>query len=152
MVILEPATGWTVPTILLALFVSSALGAGCYVLVARIRRSSGMAELWGPLDAGNWRSTPAIESRTATEADIRAGVAVFYMPSGSTPHPIQLPICAIHRDAETGKATPIVVIQAEAAGDKVFIGARPLEGGNMVAFLSEMELVVEPDERFFNKQ
>jgi hypothetical protein len=100
------------------------------------------------LDAGNWRSTPAIEGRTATEADIRAGIAVFHIPSGSTPHPIQLPICAIHHDAKTGEATPVVVIQAAAAAGKVLIGARPLEGGNMVGLLTEVDLVAEPDERF----
>lgn len=109
-----------------------------------------MTDLWGPLIVAEWRSTPAIRGRSATEADIEAGVAVFCIPSGSKPHAVSLPVCAMDRDAESGSATPVVVIQAEQGDDgDVFLGARPLVGGNMVCTLSEVEFVEEPDERFF---
>jgi len=43
----------------------------------------------------------------------------------------------------------VIVIQAEVGDDgEVFIGARPIAGGNMVCTLREVELVAEPDERF----
>ena len=115
-------------------------------LLARFR---GMDELWGPLVAQDWRSTPATAGRTATEIDVKAGRAVFYIRGGSVPHQIAIPICAIHRDVETGRATPVVVIQAEEAGDQTVLGVRLLEGGNMVCTLAEVEFLAEPDPRFF---
>lgn len=108
-----------------------------------------MTDLWGPIVIAEWRSTPAIRGRSATEADIKAGVAVFCIPSGSKPHPISLPICGVHRDEQSGSVTAVIVIQAEVGDDgEVFIGARPIAGGNMVCTLREVELVAEPDERF----
>lgn len=108
-----------------------------------------MTDLWGPLIAAEWRSTPVICGRTASEADIEAGMAVFCIPSGSKPHPIRLPVCGVYRDAENGITTPVVVIQAEEGDNgQVFLGVRPLVGGNMVCMLGEVEIVEEPDERF----
>jgi hypothetical protein len=61
---------------------------------------------------------------------------------------MSLPMCAIYRDTQTSEAISVIVIQAETADGKVFIGARPLKGGNMVCTLSEVELVAEPGEGF----
>lgn len=109
-----------------------------------------MSDQWGPLDAADWRSTPAIVGRSATEADVAAGIAVFYVPSGSKPHSISLPACAVHHDAESGRATPVIVIQAEVApdGGDVVLGVRPLDGGNMVCMLSEVVFLEAPDASF----
>jgi hypothetical protein len=114
--------------------------------LARLRR---MDDLWGPVVRANWRTTPVICGRAATEADVKAGRAVFHIPTGSVPHQIVLPICGIHRDVETGAATRVVVIQAEEAGGRTMLGARLLEGGNMVCTLAEIEFLTEPDSHFF---
>jgi len=108
-----------------------------------------MSGLWGPLVAADWRNTPALKGRAATAADVDAGIAVFYIPNGSVPHPIPLPVCAIHRDVKGGEAIPVVVIQAEESRGKVFLGARPLRGGSLVCTLEEVKFVDKLDERFF---
>ncbi|HVY86314.1 MAG TPA: hypothetical protein VG943_14365 [Caulobacterales bacterium] len=108
-----------------------------------------MDDLWGPLTKADWRSVRVTSARAANEMDVKLGRAVFYVPSGSRPHQIALPICAIHHDEETHKRTSIVVIQAEEAGDQTILGARPVAGGNMVCTMTEVEFVVEPDELFF---
>jgi hypothetical protein len=63
---------------------------------------------------------------------------------------MHLPACAIHHDADTGRATPVVVIQVEAAPNQIIAGVRLLEGGYMICTLAELEIVEEPDERFFS--
>jgi hypothetical protein len=50
---------------------------------------------------------------------------------------------------DTGNVTPVVVIQAEIAGDQTIFGARLLVGGNMVCTAAEVEIVSEPDAQFF---
>ena len=110
-----------------------------------------MTVLWEALTSASWRSVPSVQGRVATDADVQAGRAVFYVPTGSKPYPLSLPVCAIHRDEETGKATSIVVIQAEEAPGQIVLGARPLEGGNMVCTLPEVELVQHPEEGFFRQ-
>lgn len=108
-----------------------------------------MTELWGALTSATWRGVPAVRGRVATEADVQAGKAVFYIPTGSKPHQLLLPACAMHRDAETRKATSVVVIQAEEVPGKIVLGVRPVAGGSMVCTLAEVELVQSPDEGFF---
>ena len=98
---------------------------------------------------GTWRNTPVTSGRTATEIDVKAGRAGFHIPSGSSPHQIVLPTCGFHRDVETGKVTPVVIIQAETAGDQTIFGARLLAGGNMVCTAEEVEVVTQPDAQFF---
>ncbi len=36
-------------------------------------------EVWGPIAMTNWRETPCIKGRVATEDDAKAGRAVFYL-------------------------------------------------------------------------
>ena len=109
-----------------------------------------MTDVWGPLTAADWQTAPAMSGRTATESDVHAGRAVFYTSPAGAVHPMRLPVCAIHHDVDNGKATPVVVIQVEVAPDQIIAGVRLLEGGNMVCTLRELEIVEDPDERFFS--
>ena len=94
-----------------------------------------------------WRATPAIEGRTATDADVNAGRAVFAV--GGEPVEIDLPACAVVSEEQVGEPTPVIVIQAERLDDgTVAIGYRFLDGGTGIATLEEVEFLEEPDERF----
>lgn len=108
-----------------------------------------MTDLWGPLAEGEWRRAPVTSGRPATEADVFAGRAVFFIPSGSQSHKMALPICGLHHDLTKGKATPVVIIQAEDAEGQTILGVRLVVGGNMVCTAAEVEIVSEPDARFF---
>lgn len=81
--------------------------------------------------------------------DAAAGHAVFVAPGAvSQPIDLNLPRCAVHTDQETGKKTPVIVIQAENVGGKETIGYRSLNGQFGVCLLWELELLDEPDDRF----
>jgi hypothetical protein len=107
-----------------------------------------MDDLWRALKPSDWQTAQAVSGRIATEADVKNGCAVFYIPSGSVPHRIALPACAIHHDVVTGRAEAVVVIQAEAGDGQIIVGVRPLEGGNMICTLPELEFVAPSDPRF----
>ena len=99
-----------------------------------------MAELWGPITASEWRGVPCTVGRPASEADVAAGSAVFYVQGGSTAAPISLPSCAI-RSLEDGSEQPVVIIQAELAQDGIVLGVRPLSGGNGICTVAEVRLL-----------
>ena len=99
------------------------------------------------IDIKKWRQTPAVQGRSATDADVNAGRAVFAV--GGEPVELDLPSCAIVTEEEVGEPTPVIVIQAERLEDgTVAVGFRFLEGGTGIASLDEIELLSEPDERF----
>ena len=106
-----------------------------------------MSNLWGKIDLENWKSTPCIIGKCADETDIEIGNAVFCIPSGSIPHKMPLPICAIYVD-EVGQRTPVIIIQAEEHDETIIIGARPLDGGNMVCTFPELEIMRSPNDEF----
>ena len=100
-----------------------------------------------PIDIRQWRSTPAVEGRAATEFDVTAGRAVFAVDG--EPVELDLPSCAVVREEGVGEPTPVVVIQAERLDDgSVAIGYRLLDGGGGIADLEDVEFLSEPDERF----
>lgn len=107
-------------------------------------------ELWGPIDLKTWRSTPCMRGTLATEADVRAGRAVFHLGSdsadvarvGAQPLP-----CLGIQKLDGGRELPVVVVQVEEVPGKSFVGVRYVTGGNGVCFLSELELVDESDQR-----
>lgn len=100
-----------------------------------------------PIDMKQWRATPAVEGRAATEFDVSAGRAVFAVEG--EPVAIDLPACAIVREEGVGEPTPVIVIQAERIEDgSVAIGYRLLDGGSGIATLDDVEFLSEPDERF----
>lgn len=100
-----------------------------------------MSELWGTISASDWRSTPYIAGRPATEADVIAGLAVFYAPNATTAAAsMSLPCCA-YQQLEDGSEQPVVVIQAELAPEGIILGVRPLSGGNSICLVTEVRLL-----------
>ena len=99
-----------------------------------------MSELWGPISASDWRGTPHISGRPATEADVAAGLAVFYVPGESAAAPMSLPCCA-YQLLEDGTEQSVVVIQAELAPQGTLLGVRFLTGGNGICLATEVQLL-----------
>ena len=98
-----------------------------------------MVELWGPILATEWHSTPCVVGRQATEADVAAGSAVFYVPGESAAAAMRLPCCAV-QSLEDGSAQPVVIVQAELAPHGTILGVRPLSGGNGICMATEVRL------------
>ena len=99
------------------------------------------------IDMKRWRDTPCVSGRTATEADVNAGHAIFAV--GGEPVELDIPSPAIVREDGIGEATPVIVIQAERLEDgTVAVGYRLLDGGAGIAPLDDVEFLSEPDERF----
>ncbi len=109
-------------------------------LTQALGATEAMSELWGPISASDWRSTPHIAGRPATEADVAAGFAVFYVPGESTAASMSLPCCA-YQQLEGGTEQPVVVIQAEIAPHGTVLGVRPLGGGNGICMATEIRLL-----------
>ena len=109
-----------------------------------------MAELWGPIDVAAWKAVPCVSGRLATEDDVRAGRAVFYIHAGigatvgATPVPIPCRAFQIQSTEEV----PVIVIQAESVDGKTAVGIRYLAGGNGVCLLEELRVVPDHDDRF----
>lgn len=114
-------------------------------------------EVWGPIAMANWRETPCVRGRVATEEDVLAAKAVFYLnlSEGQESNPIELdlPLCAIlHEDGQGD--LPVIVVQAEEGYNGTYqriAGYRPLTGGNGICMLFQLELLAEPDSRFMNR-
>ena len=104
--------------------------------------------MWDAFDPNDWEAIPYITGRMATEEDVKAGIAVFYLPNGGIACDADLPICAIHVDVETGERTPVVIIQAEQSGNLVSLGLRYIDGGNGICTFEEVELLQEPNHEF----
>lgn len=68
--------------------------------------------------------------------------------ANSQPIDLHIPRCAIHTDQQTGKKTPVIVVQAEDVGGIKTIGYRYMSGGEGVCLLSKLELLDGPDDRF----
>jgi hypothetical protein len=108
--------------------------------------------LWGPIVIENWKDTPSISGHVAREEDVVAGRAVYFLkdPEMISAHALEVnvPRCAILTDEESGEELPVVIIQVEQAEDRVYVGYRPLDGGNGICTDKEIELLDEPDARF----
>jgi hypothetical protein len=99
------------------------------------------------IDIKQWRKTPSVNGRTATDDDVNAGRAVFAV--GGQPLDLDIPFPAIVREDGIGEATPVIVIQAEKLeDDTIAIGFRMIDGGTGIAPLEDVEFLSEPDERF----
>ena len=102
-----------------------------------------------PIDLARWQETPCLTGRAATQDDVVTGRAVFAVPGArGQPIDLKLPRCAIHTDQQTGKKTPVIVVQAEDTKGSKTIGFRFLSGAEGVCLLSEVELTDGPDDRF----
>jgi len=85
----------------------------------------------------------------ATQEDVDAGLAVFAVTNDDSQLlDVKLPCCAIHTDQQTGKKTPVIVVQAEYAAGAKIIGYRFLNGDAGICPYSELELLDGPDARF----
>jgi hypothetical protein len=113
-------------------------------------------DVWGPIAMTNWRETPCIQGRVATEDDANAGRAVFFLKlsDGQENRPIDLdlPRCAILHEEGEGDL-PVIVIQAEegnngASAAQLIAGYRPLTGGCGLCMFYQLEFLSEPDDRF----
>ena len=104
--------------------------------------------MWEKIELKKWHEVPCITGRVATEEDIKNGIAVFTIPSGSKPYDIQLPLCAMQIDEKTSERIPCIAIQIEEADNEVFIGVRYLDGGNGVGTPEDIELYEEPNDDF----
>jgi len=108
-------------------------------------------ELWDAIDINRWREVPCLIGAVATEDDVRAGRATFYLQTpdeiGAKFADIGLPHCAVWTN-EHQQQIPVIVIQSECAGDKHYIGFRWLDGGNGVRLRFEFQLLDAPNELF----
>jgi len=109
--------------------------------------------LWGRIDVQHWKQTPCLRGRVAVEQDVKDGRTVFYLgntdETGAIHVDIGLPHCAVIHVA--GTDIPAVVIQSEQAESKHYIGYRPINGGNGLCAMSEVDLLSEPDARFYKE-
>jgi len=109
-------------------------------------------EPWGEIDIQQWQTLPHVTSRLASEADVKDGRAVFYLGNAdqivTAPYDVGLPHCALLVDEESGEKIPVIIVQAERAGEVILVGYRFLTGGNGMCTLSEIELLDEPDNTF----
>ncbi len=109
------------------------------------------AEPWGAIDIHDWQTAPCVIGRVASEDDVKAGRAAFYLGSpdeiGAEFADIGLPHCAIWTD-EHNEQVAVIIIQSERAGDKHYIGFRFLDSGNGVGLRFEFQLLDEPNELF----
>ena len=104
--------------------------------------------MWDSFKPEEWETLPHISGRVATKDDIKNGIAVFSIQEGSFALDAKLPTCVIQIDSETGTRIPAVVIQAEQAGDLVYLGLRYLSGGNGICGIDEVEQLDEPNDEF----
>lgn len=87
-----------------------------------------------------------VSQRSATEADINEGAAVFLLQSEGinigSPMNLDIPQYAIHTDGETGEQSNVVIIQAEEANGQQVIGAL-IVGSNefMAGLVNEFKLL-----------
>lgn len=89
-------------------------------------------------------TTGFVAGRLATEADVKAGDAVFYiMGEGISPAPITIPQFVILREDPDAEGKLCVLVQAEQTIDGIMVGLRDADGANIVATLSELELLGE---------
>lgn len=87
-----------------------------------------------------------VAARPATTADVKKGCAVFMIgqtgTSAGTPLDIKVPQYAWHVDQESGKKTPVILIQAEESSGIKAVGYKELGSQSLgAALLSEMILL-----------
>jgi hypothetical protein len=111
-------------------------------------------DVLGPIAMANWRKTPCVRGRVATEDDASAGRAAFYLDLSdgqeSRPVDLDLPRCAILHEEGEGDL-PVIVIQAEEGYNgtvQLIAGYRPLTGGIGICMLNQLKFLSEPDHRF----
>ena len=109
------------------------------------------SELWGAIEVSDWAAVPVIRNRLATEADVRAGRAVFCLQDASPPEAeplaIPLPALAVIHDGESQLDEVVVAIQAERDVEKRLVGYRFVSGGNGICTLEELRWISDQEAR-----
>ena len=87
-----------------------------------------------------------VKGRPAAEDDVRKGCAVFVVKEGGRPAGkplnIEVPQYAIHVDEDTGKQTPVILIQAEENAGLQVVGYKEVGTGVFAAaLLRELRLL-----------
>ena len=97
-----------------------------------------MSDHWGAIDPESWNTVPNVSGRVATESDVAAGAAVFYVDGQSEPADYVIPSRA-YQSLDSGAKVPVVVVQAELTNEsKLILGVRYLDGGNGVCTHEEI--------------
>jgi hypothetical protein len=97
--------------------------------------------LWGEIDIDNWKQTPHIKNKIATEQDVKNGFAVFYIKESLGEHkPLEIPIplLAYQKNDETDENILVVIIQGEKINNEEVVGVRYFTGGNGICKLAEL--------------
>jgi hypothetical protein len=98
--------------------------------------------MWEKINIADWKNTPFISGRVASESDVKSGNAVFYIKGTSTPAEFNLPCCAMQL-MDDGTEQPVIIIQAENTEDGFLLGVRLLSGGNGICMVEEVRLIAE---------
>ena len=99
------------------------------------------------IDLENWKDTPHVVGRLATEEDVKNGAATFIIETQGQVHKplnILIPSLAFLVDLDTKEKTPVVVIQGEQVGEGQIVGIKYLDGSDGVCELGELEFVNSP--------
>ena len=93
----------------------------------------------------NWRQTPVVRGRLATEADLVSRTAVFHQDGGGSVFAgRRLPALATYRDGNS-KVVPVLVVQAEGGpNDVVVCGARYADGRELMCMLGDLDFDEDP--------
>ena len=131
----------------------SRLAAPCLFLLTAASLVRGAAPKAEPVDPAKWKAVPCVKGRLATDADVKAGRAVFVISGGAGAvqvHPLDMPLprCAVWRDTERNEIVPVVCIQAEEKNGNKIVGFRIVRGGLGMATVSELIFLEAPDARF----
>ncbi len=109
-------------------------------------------KLTSKMTLSNWKDVPIFNKRLATKDDVDNYEALFTMINTEGKlYQIDLPFCAKYTEEKTGKKTSVVAIQAEAVGNEIIIGVIQVNGETLVCTLSDLELIIDPDETFFKE-
>lgn len=98
--------------------------------------------MWEEINIADWKNTPFIKGRVASELDVKSGNAVFYINEASTPAEFILPCCAMQL-MDDGTEQPVIIIQAENTEYGILLGVRHLSGGNGICVVEEVLLIPE---------
>jgi hypothetical protein len=105
-----------------------------------------MDTLWGPIPLAQWRRVPHTSGRVATEEDVKAGRAAFYLGNldevPARPAAMELPALAWWPQDDSGPRRLCVVIQAERSDLQCTLGVRFIDGGNGVCLLDDLDFDV----------
>ena len=101
-------------------------------------------DLSTPLQLKNWKLTPVVNNRVASQNDVDSGNAIFYIEGKSESHKafkIDLPKLGYWNDLETNKKELVVIIQIEETSKGTVVGYRDFSGGSGAGLMSEFEIL-----------